>query len=63
MSKMTTLTYNPNKSIIIKDVIILTLMNNTFNLYDTDITICAISFLLNGVDKTFLFYFRIYNTV
>ena len=62
VSNMPTLTYNPEKSIILKDAIIVKLMHNTFNLRYTDVTICTIVFLLKRADKTFFSYFRIYNT-
>jgi hypothetical protein len=58
---MVTLTYNPEKSIIIKDAIILNLMHNTFNLRDTDVTIL---FLLERGDIRFSFisgYITLFN--
>ena len=46
VSKMPSLTYNRANSVIIKNVIMLNIIHNIFNLLDTEVVICIILVLL-----------------
>jgi lipoprotein signal peptidase len=45
---MPTLTYNRANSVIIKNVIMLNIIHNIFNLLDTEVVVCIILVILNS---------------
>ena len=50
VSKMSTLTYNQENSVITKNTIILNIIHNIFNLRDTEVVVCILIILLKKAD-------------